>query len=81
MKLLLIAIESTNENGIGSHISINPGNVKVEADTRVFLIVDSNDKIKRAHYYCEIYHKDVVDLSKIKKCKFLTSKFENQSYV
>ena len=78
MKLLLIAIESTNENGIGSHISINPGNyVKVEAGTRGFFIAGSNDEIKRAFHYCEYCHKEVTDLNKIKKCKCLTSKYFN----
>jgi potassium large conductance calcium-activated channel subfamily M alpha protein 1 len=68
--LLLLAIESSNENGIGSHLSINPGSsVKVEAGTRGFFIAGSVEEIKRAFFYCEICHKDVIDLAMIKKCK------------
>lgn len=70
LKLLLLAIESSNENGIGSHLSINPGSsVKVEAGTRGFFIAGSVEEIKRAFFYCEICHKDVIDLAMIKKCK------------
>lgn len=48
LKLLLLAIESSNENGIGSHLSINPGSsVKVEAGTRGFFIAGSVEEIKR----------------------------------
>lgn len=70
LKLLLLAVESSNESGIGSHLSINPGsNVKVEAGTRGFFIAGSFEEIKRAFYYCEYCHKNVTDLNKIKECK------------
>ena len=75
LKLLLIAIESSNENGIGSHISINPGNfIKVEPGTRGFFIAGSSDEIKRAYFYCEACHKNVTNLSKIKRCKCLNGR-------
>ncbi|CAF0827923.1 unnamed protein product [Brachionus calyciflorus] len=70
LKLLLLAVESSNESGYGSHLSINPGNtVRVESGTRGFFIAGSFEEIKRAYYYCELCHKDVVDLNKIKQCK------------
>ncbi|RNA42804.1 Calcium-activated potassium channel subunit alpha [Brachionus plicatilis] len=70
LKLLLLAIESSNESGIGSHLSINPGNsVRVEAGTRGFFIAGSFEEIKRAFFYCEYCHKHVIDLNKIKQCK------------
>lgn len=53
LKLLLIAIESINENGIGSHLSINPGSTaKVQAGTRGFFIAGSHEEIKR--YYIRL---------------------------
>ena len=70
LKLLLLAIESCNENGVGSHLSINPGSsVKVEAGTRGFFIAGSVEEIKRAFFYCEVCHREVIDLAFIKKCK------------
>jgi potassium large conductance calcium-activated channel subfamily M alpha protein 1 len=70
LKLLLLAVELSNENGIGSHLTINPGSaVKIESGTRGFFIAGSSDETKKAYYYCELCHKDVTDLKLIKKCK------------
>lgn len=66
----MLAIESSNESGIGSHLSINPGNtVRVEAGTRGFFIAGSYEEIKRVCCYCEYCHKSIIDLNKIKECK------------
>lgn len=44
----MLAIESSNESGVGSHLSINPGNSeKVEPGTRGFFIAGSIEEIKR----------------------------------
>jgi potassium large conductance calcium-activated channel subfamily M alpha member 1 len=68
LKLLLLAIESRNADGNGSHLSINPGSVvTVEFGTRGFFIAGSHDEIKRAFFYCESCHKDASSDS-IKKC-------------
>lgn len=65
-----MAVELSNEDGLGSHLSINPGAmVRIEPGTRGFFIAGSNEEIKRAYYYCENCHKDVTDLNDIKKCK------------
>lgn len=75
---MLLAIESSNENGIGSHLSINPGNsVRVESGTRGFFIAGSFEEIKRAYFYCEFCHKNVIDLNKIKQCKCHQGNFFN----
>ena len=48
LKLLLLAIELTNEDGVGSHLSINPGKqVMVEFGTRGFFIAGSAEEAKR----------------------------------
>ena len=45
---MLLAIESTNENGSGTHLAINPGNkAQIESGTRGFFIAGSNEEIKR----------------------------------
>ena len=70
LKLLLLAVELSNESGVGSHLTINPGSaVKIESGTRGFFIAGSSDETKKAYYYCELCHKDVTDLKLIKKCK------------
>ena len=48
LKLLLVAVELSNEEGTGSHLSINPGSmVRIEPGTRGFFIAGSNDEIRR----------------------------------
>jgi hypothetical protein len=48
LNLLLLAIETTNENGQGSSLSINPGTYKcIESGTRGFFIAGSIEEIKR----------------------------------
>lgn len=70
LKLLLLAVEISNENGIGTHLTINPGSaVKIESGTRGFFIAGSCEETKRAYLYCELCYKDVSDLKLIKKCK------------
>jgi potassium large conductance calcium-activated channel subfamily M alpha protein 1 len=65
-----MAVEISNSDGAGTHLSINPGSMlKIESGTRGFFIAGSNEEIKRALYYCENCHKDVVNLDDIKKCK------------
>ncbi|XP_072940158.1 calcium-activated potassium channel slowpoke isoform X12 [Epargyreus clarus] len=69
LKLLLLAIEIKGEEGTDSKISINPRNVKIQANTQGFFIAQSADEVKRAWYYCKACHEDIKDETLIKKCK------------
>ena len=47
-----MAIETTNEDGAGSNLSINPGTYKtIESGTRGFFIAGSIEEIKRFRFY------------------------------
>uniref|UniRef100_A0A061QHQ8 BK channel n=1 Tax=Cupiennius salei TaxID=6928 RepID=A0A061QHQ8_CUPSA len=70
LKLLLLAIEVTHDDGTDSKISINPkSQVKLTPDTQGFFIAQSADEVKRVWYYCKNCHEDVKDEKQIKKCK------------
>ncbi|XP_035205045.1 calcium-activated potassium channel slowpoke-like [Stegodyphus dumicola] len=70
LKLLLLAIEITHDDGLDSKISINPkSQVKLTPDTQGFFIAQSADEVKRVWYYCKNCHEDVKDEKQIKKCK------------
>jgi len=48
LKLLLIAIETSKEDGSDSSIAINPGSAtKIEPTTQGFFIAQSADEVKR----------------------------------
>ncbi|KFM61375.1 Calcium-activated potassium channel slo-1, partial [Stegodyphus mimosarum] len=70
LKLLLLAIEITHDDGLDSKISINPkSQVKLTPDTQGFFIAQSADEVKRVWYYCKNCHEDIKDEKQIKKCK------------
>ncbi|CAG2161085.1 unnamed protein product [Oppiella nova] len=71
LKLLLLAIEVTNETGDGSaNIVINPkGNHRIQNTTQGFFIAQSADEVKRALWFCKSCHEDVKDEKLIRKCK------------
>ncbi|XP_067139806.1 calcium-activated potassium channel slowpoke-like isoform X3 [Centruroides vittatus] len=70
LKLLLLAIAVTNEDGTDSKIVINPQRkVKIFANTQGFFVAQSADEVKRAWYYCKHCHEDARDAKLIKKCK------------
>ncbi|XP_054166787.1 calcium-activated potassium channel slowpoke-like isoform X2 [Oppia nitens] len=71
LKLLLMAIEVTNENGDGgANIVINSkGNHRIQNSTQGFFIAQSADEVKRALWYCKSCHDDVKDEKLIRKCK------------
>lgn len=69
----MIAIELANEDESGSYLCINPGDRKyVEFGTRGFFVAGSAEEAKRAYFFCEVCHKDIVNLEQIKKCKCQT---------
>ncbi|XP_071036204.1 calcium-activated potassium channel slowpoke-like isoform X1 [Parasteatoda tepidariorum] len=79
LKLLLLAIEITHDDGSDSKISINPkSQTKLTPDTQGFFIAQSADEVKRVWYYCKNCHEDVRDEKQIKKCKckYPASKFK-----
>jgi hypothetical protein len=48
LKLLLLAVEISNEDGSGSHLTINPGTqVHIEFGTRGFFVAGSSEETKR----------------------------------
>lgn len=66
MKLLLLAVELKNENGVGTHLTINPGsNVKIEIGTRGFFIAGSSDETKRFNKISLVDIKDFFTITKI----------------
>ncbi|CAL1293388.1 unnamed protein product [Larinioides sclopetarius] len=70
LKLLLLAIEITSDDGSDSKISINPkSQTKLTPDTQGFFIAQSADEVKRVWYYCKNCHEDIRDEKQIKKCK------------
>ncbi|XP_054706428.1 calcium-activated potassium channel slowpoke-like [Uloborus diversus] len=70
LRLLLLAIEVSEEGGGDSKISINPkSHVKLTPDTQGFFIAQSADEVKRVWFYCKTCHEDVKDDKQIKKCK------------
>ncbi|KAG8199714.1 hypothetical protein JTE90_022160 [Oedothorax gibbosus] len=70
LKLLLLAIEITHDDGADSKISINPkSQTKLTPDTQGFFIAQSADEVKRVWYYCKNCHEDIRDEKQIKKCK------------
>jgi potassium large conductance calcium-activated channel subfamily M alpha member 1 len=80
LKILLIAIELANEDESGSCLCINPDNRKyIEFGTRGFFIAGSAEEARRAYYFCETCHTNIVNLEQIKKCKCHLSKQEAMS--
>ncbi|KAG1674899.1 Calcium-activated potassium channel slo-1 [Nymphon striatum] len=70
LKLLLLAIEITPEQGGETKISINPNvRVSIRTNTQGFFIAQSADEVKRAWHYCKACHEDIKDETMIKKCK------------
>ncbi|KPM05063.1 calcium-activated potassium channel slowpoke-like protein [Sarcoptes scabiei] len=65
LKLLLLAIEVTNEEG-NTQIVINPkGTIRIQANTQGFFVAQSADEVKRAFWFCKNCHEDKL----IRKCK------------
>ncbi|KRY30681.1 Calcium-activated potassium channel slo-1 [Trichinella spiralis] len=70
LKLLLLAIEIKDDESLECNIIINPeSNVIIKVNTQGFFIAQSADEVKRAFYYCQKCHDDVLDVNLIKKCK------------
>ncbi|XP_076350891.1 calcium-activated potassium channel slowpoke-like isoform X2 [Tachypleus tridentatus] len=70
LKLLLLAIDQSNEDGSDYKIAINPKKkVKIPRNTQGFFIAQSAEEVKRAWYYCRNCHEGIKDEKLIKKCK------------
>ncbi|KHJ42250.1 Calcium-activated BK potassium channel alpha subunit [Trichuris suis] len=68
--LLLLAIETKDDEKRECNIAINPGpSVLITGHTQGFFIAQSADEVKRAFFYCKSCHADIKDVTLIKKCK------------
>ena len=69
LKILLIAVELHPNNPDDSKLLINPGNhIKLRHGCLGFFCAQSNREVRRAFFYCQSCHRNVIDPELVRAC-------------